>query len=55
MGNNLQDASHALFAGLRYFDEHSEINTILVQAFENQGLGTAYMNRLEKSAGGSHF
>lgn len=55
LGNNLQDASHALFAGLRYFDEHSEINTILVQAFENQGLGTAYMNRLEKSAGGSHF
>ncbi|CUS26623.1 hypothetical protein FC70_GL000379 [Paucilactobacillus oligofermentans DSM 15707 = LMG 22743] len=55
LGKSLIDASHQLFAGLRYFDDQPEVNTIMVQSFEANDLGLAYMNRLEKSAGGSHF
>ncbi|BDZ31427.1 L-threonylcarbamoyladenylate synthase [Lactiplantibacillus sp. WILCCON 0030] len=55
LGNDVQSASRELFAGLRHFDTETEIKDILCQAFDNNGLGAAYMNRLNKSAGQTHF
>ncbi|MFD1421192.1 L-threonylcarbamoyladenylate synthase [Lactiplantibacillus songbeiensis] len=55
LGNDVQSASRNLFAGLRHFDTETSIKDILAQAFDNQGLGAAYMNRLNKSAGQTHF
>lgn len=55
LGNDINSASHLLFAGLRKFDLDPTIKTILVQGFNNDGLGEAYMNRLSKSAGKKHF
>ncbi|WP_137597459.1 L-threonylcarbamoyladenylate synthase [Paucilactobacillus kaifaensis] len=55
LGAGVEDASAQLFAGLRQFDNQATIKTILVQAFAAEGLGLAYMNRLNKSAGGEHF
>lgn len=55
LGTDIQSASQRLFAGLRHFDTETEIKDILCQAFENKGLGLAYMNRLNKSAGQTHF
>ncbi|RMC25065.1 MULTISPECIES: L-threonylcarbamoyladenylate synthase [unclassified Lactobacillus] len=55
LGNNLSDADHNLFAGLRYFDDHQEINQIFVQGFHGSEATLAYMNRLNKAAGGHHF
>lgn len=47
--NDVQSASQLLYKGLRYFDE-SSVTVILAQAFPKEGLGVAYMNRLEKAA-----
>ena len=55
LGSNIQSASRELFAGLRHFDTETDIKDILCQAFDNKGLGLAYMNRLNKSAGQTHF
>ncbi|KRM93624.1 Sua5 YciO YrdC YwlC family protein [Lentilactobacillus senioris DSM 24302 = JCM 17472] len=55
LGADVQSASHRLFDELREFDNHSEVKSIFTQAFETTGLGEAYMNRLNKSAGQSHF
>lgn len=55
LGEDIQSATRELFAGLRHFDTETEIKDILCQAFENKGLGAAYMNRLNKSAGQTHF
>lgn len=55
LGTDVQSASRELFAGLRHFDTETEIKDILCQAFDNKGIGTAYMNRLNKSAGQTHF
>ncbi|AYE58238.1 threonylcarbamoyl-AMP synthase [Lactiplantibacillus plantarum] len=55
LGEDIQSASRELFAGLRHFDTETKIKDILCQAFENKGLGLAYMNRLNKSAGQTHF
>jgi len=55
LGDDIQSASRELFAGLRHFDTETEIKDILCQSFDNQGLGVAYMNRLNKSAGQTHF
>lgn len=55
LGSNVQSASRELFAGLRHFDTETEIKDILCQAFDSNGLGAAYMNRLNKSAGQTHF
>ncbi|AVK63420.1 threonylcarbamoyl-AMP synthase [Lactobacillus sp. CBA3606] len=55
LGTDIQSASRELFAGLRHFDTETDIKIILCQAFENKGLGAAYMNRLNKSAGQTHF
>lgn len=55
LGTGIKNASARLFAGLRQFDNQSTIKAILVQGFAADGLGLAYMNRLNKSAGGEHF
>ncbi|MFC6181474.1 L-threonylcarbamoyladenylate synthase [Lactiplantibacillus daowaiensis] len=55
LGEDVNSASRELFAGLRHFDTETEIKDILCQAFDNHGLGAAYMNRLNKSAGQTHF
>lgn len=48
--NDVTVASQLLYKGLRYFDD-SDVSIILVQAFPKDGIGAAYMNRLEKAAG----
>lgn len=55
LGEDVQSATHLLFAGLRHFDLESEVKVIFTEGFDNTGLGAAYMNRLDKSAGGMHF
>lgn len=55
LGTGIKDASARLFAGLRQFDDQPAIKVIFAQGFDPVGLGTAYMNRLNKSAGGAHF
>ena len=55
LGTGVKDASARLFDGLRQFDDQPNVKAIVTQAFPAQGLGGAYMNRLNKSAGGVHF
>lgn len=55
LGNNLVDADHNLFDGLRYFDDKEEIKQIYVQGFNQGEASLAYMNRLNKAAAGHHF
>ena len=43
-------ASHGLFEGLRFLDVQ-EVDVILAQGFDGEGLSVAYMNRLSKAAG----
>lgn len=43
-------ASHGLFEGLRFLDVQ-EVDVILVQGFDGEGLSVAYMNRLTKASG----
>lgn len=47
---DVSDASHGLFEGLRYLDVQ-EVDVILAQGFEGEGLSVAYMNRLSKASG----
>lgn len=42
-------ASHHLYAGLRYFDEQ-DVDFILAEAYPIQGVGGAFMNRLTKAS-----
>ena len=55
LGHNVVDASARLFDGLRMYDDEQQVQAIVTQAYPSQGLGLAYMNRLDKSAGGKHF
>lgn len=55
LGTDVVSASHLLFAGLRHFDKETNVTDILAQGFAPDGIGDAYMNRLEKAAGGVHF
>ncbi|WP_220751404.1 L-threonylcarbamoyladenylate synthase [Apilactobacillus xinyiensis] len=55
LGQDVNSASHLLFAGLRHFDDESSVKSILTQSFDAKGIGEAYMNRLNKSAGQTHF
>lgn len=55
LGKNVADASARLFDGLRQFDDQPNVKAIVTQAFPAKDLGRAYMNRLNKSAGGEHF
>lgn len=43
-------ASHGLFEGLRFLDVQ-EVDIILAQGFDGEGLSVAYMNRLGKASG----
>lgn len=54
LGKNLTEADHNLFAGLRYFDDRPEIKSIYVEGFDQGEESLAYMNRLNKAAGGHH-
>lgn len=51
---DIQAASRKLYAGLRYFED-TEATLILAQAYSEEGIGTAYMNRLKKAAGNQYF
>ncbi|MCI1284112.1 MAG: threonylcarbamoyl-AMP synthase [Lacticaseibacillus songhuajiangensis] len=55
LGADITTATRDLFAGLRYFDLHPQVSLVLAEGFPTDGLGSAYMNRIEKSAGGQHF
>lgn len=55
LGEGIQDASARLFGGLRHYDNEKEVQSIVAEAFPAHDLGLAYMNRLNKSAGGEHF
>jgi len=46
----LQSVSHAMYDGLRSFDLTS-VDVIFAEGFEDDGLGSAIMNRLNKAAG----
>ncbi|MEN3005677.1 L-threonylcarbamoyladenylate synthase [Dehalobacterium formicoaceticum] len=47
---NLSLVAHRLFSALRHADLHS-VDLILIEAFSDQGLGAAVMNRMRKAAG----
>lgn len=54
--DTVEMAARQLFAGLRALDEpQRELDLIFVETFPETGLGTAYMNRLKKSANGHYF
>ncbi|WEV39305.1 L-threonylcarbamoyladenylate synthase [Lactobacillus sp. ESL0680] len=55
LGQNLTDADHQLFGGLRYFDDKKNIKQIFVQGFSGSEATLAYMNRLNKAAAGHHY
>lgn len=55
LGENVESAAKNLFAGLRYFDDDNQIKYILAEAFPEEGVGLAYMNRLKKSAGNQFY
>lgn len=55
LGENLTDADHNLFSGLRYFDDKTNIKRIYVQGFDRGEESMAYMNRLNKAAAGRHY
>ena len=55
LGENLADADHNLFGGLRYFDDKPNIKQIFVQGFSGSEDTLAYMNRLNKAAAGHHY
>ena len=51
--DNVEEASQNLFSGLRYLDECEEaIEVILTPVYSEDGVGLAYMNRLNKAAEG---
>ncbi len=54
LGDDARSAAANLFAGLRYFDDQKEVQTILVASMPAQSENAAYNNRLGKASGG-HF
>lgn len=55
LGNTLETATEQLFAGLRFYDDDSQITTIYVQKMPPIGIGKAFNNRLGKAAGNQEF
>ncbi len=54
--NQIEEAMHTLFSGLRKLDEHQPaLDILFVETFAEQGLAIAYMNRLKKAAGQKFF
>ncbi|AYE37957.1 threonylcarbamoyl-AMP synthase [Companilactobacillus zhachilii] len=54
LGKDVISASRELFAGLRQLD-NDHVQYILAQGFSDEGHGAAYSNRLNKSAGNTHY
>ena len=54
LGDNGDTAAAKLFAGLRYFDERDDVQTILVAAMPNTPANSAYNNRLGKASSGQN-
>ena len=54
LGKDVLSASRELFAGLRQLDS-DHVEYILAQGFPDEGHGAAYSNRLNKSAGNTHY
>lgn len=54
LGKDVNSASQRFFAGLRQLD-NDHVKTILVQQFDEDGLGEAYMNSLRKASGNKKF
>lgn len=54
LGEDVISASRNLFAGLRQLDSQN-VQYILAQGFSDEGHGAAYSNRLNKSAGNTHY
>lgn len=52
--HEVAEATRNLFAGLRALDE-AKVDLIFVETFPEDGLGMAYMNRLNKAAGQKYF
>lgn len=52
--DNTLAAAKSLYAGLRFF-ETTAVTLILAEAYEDKGIGGAYLNRLEKAAGNHYF
>ncbi|MBM7616830.1 L-threonylcarbamoyladenylate synthase [Weissella uvarum] len=52
LGPDAQSAAAKLFAGLRFFDEKPDVQTILVAKMPETSENAAYNNRLNKAAGG---
>ena len=50
LGDSLDEVAHNLFKALRAMDEE-KVEVIYCEAFENNGIGQAVMNRLTKAAG----
>jgi len=51
---NARTASKLLYSGLRAF-ENTDATVILAEAHSKEGIGVAYMNRLEKASGNKRF
>jgi len=54
LGQDVYSASRDLFAALRQLD-NDHVQYILAQGFPDEGHGAAYSNRLNKSAGNTHY
>ncbi|KRN97074.1 L-threonylcarbamoyladenylate synthase [Companilactobacillus kimchiensis] len=54
LGKDVISASRDLFAGLRQLDS-DHVQYILAQGFPDVGHGAAYSNRINKSAGNTHY
>jgi len=54
LGQDVYSASRDLFAALRQLD-NEHVQYILAQGFSDEGHGAAYSNRLNKSAGNTHY
>ncbi|NAO99381.1 threonylcarbamoyl-AMP synthase, partial [Halomonas sp. MG34] len=49
LGANMETVAATLYDALRMFNEH-DVDLILCEAFSEQGIGQAVMNRLKKAA-----
>lgn len=50
LGEDIQTATHSLFAALRYFDDNPKIQQIVVELFPDVEENSAYRNRLIKAS-----
>jgi len=55
LGTTLENATEQLFAGLRFYDDETQVATIYVEKMPSIGIGKAFNNRLAKAAGNQEF